>query len=246
MSFNIVQDAKTFFNHEVVNKASQMLGESEAGILKAIETSVPAVFMSLEDKISSEQGSVQIAKAIQNNLNSFPDSPMAMMEKHIVDSLGKDSGVVNSLLGDKSNLISDAVSKYSGIKASSVNSLLTLVVPVVLGLLKKHTSSAGISAQSISAILTNQKDHIMNSLPHNLNIEGLISLPGMAGGTTTGGALPTTQGVKSKPAGWIIPVIIIALILLGIWYFMKGKSGTDNSVPQADTTSVAITYALLT
>lgn len=246
MSFNIVQDAKTFFNHEVVNKASQMLGESEASILKSIETAVPAVYMSLQDKISSEQGSVQIAKTIQHNLNSFPDSPMAMIDNNVVDSLGKDSSIVDTILGDKVKIISDAVSNYSGIKPSSASSLLTLVVPVVLGLLKKHTTGAGISAQSISAILSNQKDHIMNSLPHHLNIEGLISLPGMAGGTTTGGALPPTQGVKSKPAGWIIPVIIIALILLGIWFFTKEKRGTENSVPETDSTSVSITRSTLT
>ncbi len=240
MSFNIVQDAKTFFNHEVVNKASKILGENEAGILKSIEASVPAVFISLEDKISSEQGAIQIAKTIQNNLSFLPDSPMSMMENNIVDSLGKNTGIVNSILGDKAQLISEVVSKFSGVKPASVTSLLTLVVPVVLGLLKKHTSASGISAQSISAILSNQKDHILNSLPRNVNIEGLINLPNMAGGTSTSGALPHTQGVKSKPAGWIIPVIIIALILLGIWYFMKKNNSGENAVPNNDTTSVSI------
>ncbi|MEO5966883.1 MAG: DUF937 domain-containing protein, partial [Ferruginibacter sp.] len=164
MSFNIVQDAKTFFNHEVVNKASKILEENEAGILKSIEASVPAVFIFLEDKISDEQGAIHIAKTIQNNISLLPDSPMAMMESNIVNSLSKNNGIADSILGNKSHIISEAVSKYSGVKSSSVSSLLSIVVPVVLGLLKKHTSNTGISAQSITAILSNQKDHILNSL----------------------------------------------------------------------------------
>ena len=239
MSFNIVQDAKTFFNHEVVNKASKMLGESEAGILKSIDISVPAVFMSLEDRISSEQGSVQIAKAIQSNLNALPDSPLSMIENNVVDSLGKNTALVNSLLGEKVNIISEAVSKYSGVKISSANSLLTIVLPVVLGLLKKHTIGSGISAQSVSAILGNQKDHIINSLPHHTTINGLMSIPGLAGGATTAGALPPTQGVKNKPAGWIIPVVVVAVILLLIWYFMKKNHASDNTVIDEVNTSVS-------
>lgn len=228
MSFNIVQDAKTFFNHELVNRCSKFFDENESHILKAIDVSVSAIFILLEEKHDMPDGPAQIASAMRKFSPDLPENPMAVSEHHLLENAKKNKEISRAVFNERIDSISANVASYSGISVENANAVLELCVPVVLGVIKANLS-AGISAQVISSFISHQKDHFRSSLPKGVAFESLISIPGMAGGTTTAGAFNDSAAKKPK---WIIPVIIVLIILILFLIFKQKKQNTNSEENQ--------------
>ena len=70
MSFNLIDAAKGLFTSELVNKAGAYLGESEAGVNKAISGILPTVLSSLVNKTATHEGAGAVADIVEENHSS--------------------------------------------------------------------------------------------------------------------------------------------------------------------------------
>jgi outer membrane protein OmpA-like peptidoglycan-associated protein len=85
-----------------------------------------------------------------------------------------------SIFGGRQGALANALASTSGINASSVTKLLALVVPLVLGLLKKHASDNRLDrldAGGLSRLLAGQTDFLRGSLDSRL--ASALGLPGV-------------------------------------------------------------------
>jgi hypothetical protein len=83
-------------------------------------------------------------------------------------------GSLSNLFGDRAGTITSALSSFAGIKSSSVNSLLGMIAPLVLGIIGKHAMDNNLSPTGLSSFLSAQKSSIGNALPSGLNITTLF------------------------------------------------------------------------
>jgi len=260
MSFNLLDSVKALFNNEVVSKTASSLGESESGIQKALSGIIPVIFGGLLSKSSSgEAGSVlDMAKSAASGGLMNTLKGLAMGDSGSIMSRGMD--MVRGLFGGHAGTVNKAVAGYSGIKESSANSLFALAAPVALGKLGEHAEDNNMSTSGFSSFLESQKTHIMNAMPSGLN---LGSIPGLGAlGSWAGKASASTTDIRHKATTemnhtvsdarsggtkWILPLILIVLAALALWYFLgKGCNGEKSTVSTQDTTTTMTTTPVQT
>jgi OmpA-OmpF porin, OOP family len=190
-TFNLLDMAKSYFSNELVNKASAHLGESEGGISKAISAVLPSIIGGLSDKASSgTDGAGIVAKmaadqhdgGILDSIGSFlnPDTSN--------DMLGKSSSLISGLFGNggQSNMLTTLISSFSGVKGSSVGTLMSMAAPMLLGLVGKFTKDTNLPISGLASMLGEQKKSAMSNLPAGFSLSSLTGGASNAASAVTG------------------------------------------------------------
>jgi OOP family OmpA-OmpF porin len=232
-TFNLLDVAKSYFNHDLINKAASSLGESESGIAKAVSAILPAVINGISEKASTTEGATAIAKlATDEHNDGILDSISGFLHHDTSSSLiSKSSNAINTIFGKsgQSNMLTNLISNFAGVKSSSAGTLLGMAVPLVLGLLGRHTSQNNIGASSLSSFLGTQKSLATAALPAGFSLSSGGNSPSMNVSHSHSNYAPDTERKTSSFLGWLLPLILLALLAIGAYYmFSKGCSGTDH------------------
>jgi len=250
MSINIVDLVKNYATNEVISKASSFLGESEGGVSKAVSGLIPSLLGGLVSKATaSEAGAEEIFQAskaandsgILGNLGSLFGN---------ADLLSKGTGLFNSLFGGKSNSILDTIASFAGIKSASSGSLVSMLLPLITGILGKHSADNNLGASGLASFLGSQKANIQNVLPGGLgSISSLLGLGNLGSSAhevvkdvkeSASAAYNYAEDKVGKAGGgmkWLLPLLLIAALALALWYFL-GK-GCNNGTATATEDTVA-------
>ncbi|MBX9782790.1 MAG: DUF937 domain-containing protein [Chitinophagaceae bacterium] len=246
MSFNLFDSVKGLFTNELIGKAASMLGENESGIIKAIGGTLPTVLSSLLSKSSNTDGAADIfnmareaaGSGILNNIGGLLGSSGG-------SNMGGLLNMASGLFGDKLGGLGKLISGFSGIKESSAGSLLSMAVPTVLGFLGKHSADNNLNASGLASMLSSQKNNIMSAMPSGLNLSSLglgsagANVKEMASDVkrAAGSAVDATQEKASGGMKALLPLLLIALAALAIWYFWRSCNSGATTTGTADTTS---------
>ncbi len=234
-TFNLLDMAKSYFNNEIVNKASAHFGESETGISKAISAILPSVIGGISDKSSSSSEAAesvaamatqQHEKGILNSLTDFlhPETGHSL--------LGQSSGIISSIFGNEgnSNMLTTLISNFAGIKGSSVGALISMAAPTLLGLLGRHAQENNISATGLTSLLKEQKASAMSALPNGFS----LGSTGAAATTLSNTASNAYNNVEEKAVGgmkWLLPLLLLAALAVGAYYLFSKGCGSKTETP---------------
>ncbi len=233
MSTNLLDSLKGYITPEIVSQASSMLGESEGGISKAITAVIPTLLGGLVHK-SGDSGVMGGVMDLVTKSTSNSDGVMSNLTGLLSggsDSSSIGSSLLNLIFGSKLGGITEMIAGTSGIKSSSVSSLLGMAGPMLLG----HLGSSGTSLSGLTSMLSSQKDSILAAEP-----SGLASLSGLASGVS-GASAANTGGSGGGLPKWLLPLLLIAAVLFGLYYFTKGCKKTDPSMDPAIKTVDSLT-----
>jgi OmpA-OmpF porin, OOP family len=238
-TFNLLDMAKSYFNNELVSKASSSLGESEGGISKAISALLPSVIGGLADKASSgTDGAATVAKMATEQHESGILGSIGNFLHHDSNSslLSQSSGLISSLFGNggQSNMLTTLISSFAGVKGSSVGTIMSMAVPTILGLLGRHTSENNIPVSGLASMLGEQKKSAMSMLPAGFSLSSLTGGASSAATSVSNTANAAYSNVEEKAGGgmkWLLPLILIAALAAGAYYmFSKGCNKPDDAV----------------
>jgi OOP family OmpA-OmpF porin len=232
-TFNLLDVAKSYFNHDLINKAASSLGESESGISKAVSAILPAVITGISEKASTTEGATTIAKlATEEHNDGILDSISGFLHHDSSSSLiSKSSNAINAIFGKsgQSNMLTNLISNFAGIKSSSTGTILSMAVPLVLGLLGRHTSQNNVSASDLSSLLDTQKSLATAALPAGFSLSSGSSAPSINASHSHSNYTPDTERKTRSFLGWLIPLILLALLAVAAYYmFSKGCNGSDH------------------
>ncbi|HRD58906.1 MAG TPA: OmpA family protein [Ferruginibacter sp.] len=237
MALNLMDAAKGIFTNELIGKASSFLGENENGVTKAITGILPSLLGGIVDKATtSNEGAVTILNLAKESADEgFLDNISNLLGGG-ESLLNKGAGLLSGLLGNSnSNLLSNLIAQFSGVKSSSATSLLSMAAPAVLGMLGNQAKQNNLDADGLSSFLGSQKDNILSSLPSELNLGSIFSGWGSKATEAVSTAAATTHSVVShashhaeeavEEAGgfmkYLVPILLLALIAAACWYFFK-------------------------
>lgn len=225
MSFNLLDSVSGLFNHDLVNKAASSLGESEGNIQKALQAAVPSVLTGFLEKAGTADGAQTLLALARQSADSGISGRLEEFFQNRVPDL---AGMVASLLGGKLGNISDLIAGFSGIKASSASSLLSMVAPAALGRLGSYAFANNMGANEISALLASQKESILSAIPTGFNLASIAGAESLAGvgskssplsaepaAHTSHDALPeaTRKNNWLAPAFWAIGIFVLLLYI---------------------------------
>jgi OmpA-OmpF porin, OOP family len=118
----------------------------------------------------------------------------------------------------------------SGVKSTSVTSLLGMAAPMLLGYLGK----SGTSLSGLTSMLSSQKDSILAAAPSGLSsmINSTVNAKSAVSHATSHTSSNNSGGGLPK---WLLPLLLIVGAAVALWYFTRNKTV---DVPAVDTTVV--------
>lgn len=217
MSFNLPAAARACFNSDFIAKAAAVLGENGSGIAAALNHMVPALIGELVAKTSSSEGAEATVSAARKTYGTdILNNPGAFLDNAALQDNG--ARLVNMFLGDRmGNGLTKGAAAASGIKNESAVTLLSIVTPVVLGVIGKEAETNNLGASGISALLSNSKKIINMSTEtggggHNIE-------------NTSGAAHDTHHGDDNISGGvrWVVPLVLLAALAFLAWWLLQNR-----------------------
>lgn len=243
MAIDLVSLIKQFLTPDMVQKLAATLGLDPTQTQTAIGGAIPALLAGMAGTAKQPGGAQRLAEAANQQasaLDGFAGMLDGSSQTGLVESGSK---LVGSLLGSNTQTaLASAISSFSGLGQSAVTALLGAIAPAVLGILGKQGGPQGFNAESLGALLGGQKNNIAGALPPRLG--GLLEGSGVLDGLEDVSAAAKAAGASAKQyagagaaaaanvaqataksgrswAAWAIP---LALVVLGLWYFVGRQS----------------------
>lgn len=240
MSFNLIDSVKGFFTGNVVSEAASKLGESESGVQKALSAAIPSTLVGLLSKAGSGGSSDILDMAKQAS-----GSGISSMLSGIGSSGGGLLNMAGNLFGDKLGGIVRMIAGYAGIKESSASAVMSMAAPAALSAVGDHATKNHLSTGGLLSFLNSQKDSILSAVPSGLNLAGALGLGSLGDIGRKLSGLATGMGdnmkkvassaanypgeVARKGRGWLLPLLLIAVVAIGAWWLLGKGCGKDEA-----------------
>lgn len=127
---------------EIIDGISQKAGTSENETKSVVNEGVPVLLGMLKQNSSSEEGGAGILNALKQHDGSVLDNISGFFGNSSSNSLDG-SKILGHILGGNQNSVENAISKKSGVSLSSVQKILPLLAPLVMGYLGKNVKNKG-------------------------------------------------------------------------------------------------------
>ncbi len=248
MATNLIDLAKSYLSPELIQKIGGELGERPERVEQAVEAGIPSVLAGFMN-LASSAGAGRLLEMLKQappelahlgGLDKVLANPASLLSGGSLDAIIKyGQSVLNLLFGGKLSSITDLITRSSGIKASSTTSMLGMLAPLLMGILRKETASEGLSAAGLSKLLMDQKGAIARYAPAGLasalGLNSLTDLGSVADSINTAGAgaageVGRTAAAASRRGGsflrWAAPLALLALALGGLFYFVSQQGQT--------------------
>jgi OmpA-OmpF porin, OOP family len=265
MSVNLLDLLKGQLGGDMLSKAATLLGEDHGSTQKAMSAVLPAILGGVANQGSTTSGAANLMNMLSNgghdgsifsNLSGLLGGGSATQ-----GLIGAGGNIIKGLFGDRVGGIVDFIASHAGIKSSSATSMLGMAAPMVMGMLGKHTSENGTTANGLMDLLHGHTDIIKNALPAGLgNMMGLghfdtssvASKATAAVGTAAAAATSVASNVRNTAShsvreveeeasagfGKFLPWLLLLAGLLAALWFWKSCNSETPAAPVKETTAV--------
>jgi len=257
MSFNIVDLVKDQITDAVLEKAGGLLGGDASKLSSGMSSAIPALLGGLTGAANAPGKAGSLFDAVNGADDGLLDDfAGALGGADANNMIQNGSSALSGLMGDgMMSKLGSVLSSVSGMSSGGTGSLMGMLAPVILGVLKKKVMGGGLDAGGLLSMLNGQKSNIASAMPSNLtsqlgSIDGFPSFDGIASGVkdaASGAVDSAAAGVgaaadkvgdvggagvdAAKSAGGGIGKLLIpAIIALGLgWlaYTFLGKSDVE-------------------
>src|SRR5215467_2948724 len=230
-----------FLKPDLIAKMASAAGVSDvASAQKTISGAVPAILSGLANLASKPDGARQLSAAIASQPSNLLENLAGM-----TDGPGELANIGNtaltSLFGNTTlGALAGALGRFGGVGEGAARALLGMLMPVVLGILQRHTAG---HANALGQFLLSQKEEFVGAIPpalsdllktSGINVESPAS--GSAAPIRSTDAARTPGANVARPtyamsssrrsqssarwAYWVIPLLALAGLA---WYLLGGE-----------------------
>ena len=242
MSFNLIDLVKDQLGEQVMGQLGGVLGGGAEQNSSAISSAIPGLLSSLTSSGVSSSGAEALLGAVNNQDDGILDNLTDMLggsgQSSMMDA---GSGMLSTLLGGGGiGALVSAIAGFSGLGKGPAKSLLGLLAPVIISVVKRKlmgSGGGGLDVGSLMGMLNGQKDNIAAAMPSGFNLDA-------SGGAEV--VTPVTRPASSATASNTAPegksflgkLLPIALVIGGLFfaYNFFTKGGIDKAVDMAKDT----------
>lgn len=210
---SIVDLIKNQLSGEVLDKLSAAIGESPEKTRAASNAAVPSILSMLTNSALSGKG----LEGLLSALRDFDGAdPVATLKTPGTPAPPPGGDILGSLLGPNLSSLLNLLSKFAGVGVPAMKTLLSYIGPMILSVLASQLKGrGGLTPANLTSLLTAEKANIARAVPAGLSLADLTPPPIV----TTRPA--TTAAEESSLPGWLLPLLALALIGAGLYFFMQ-------------------------
>ncbi|TWP26175.1 DUF937 domain-containing protein [Apibacter muscae] len=182
---NILNLLTSGLGSQIINGISEKTNTSVEQTSSVVSSAIPALLGALQNNASTEEGAQGILNAVTSKHDgSILDNISGFLGNGGNEQEGK--GILGNIFGNQLGDIQNGISQKTGVSASSVGSILSLLAPIIMGYLGKQAQSSNISdGGGISNLLSsllggNSGSSILSSILDQ-NGDGKLGLDDLAG-----------------------------------------------------------------
>lgn len=234
MSFNLVDLVKDQVGGQLMSQLGGVLGGSSDATSNAVGGAIPALLKSLTSSGSGVGGADALFNAVQDQDDGILGSLGDLIGGGADSEFSKGgTNILGSLLGGGGlGDLAGAISSFSGLARGSSGSLLGMLAPIVLSVIKRKVLGGGLNARGMMDMLEGQGSNIDAALPKGLSdaLSGssflgdatdTVKQGASAVGDTVGSAANTATETAKAGGGMLGK--LIPLLLLGALAFFGLK-----------------------
>jgi len=203
MAENLVEMLQNSLTASFAGDVAKHLGESEMTTRSALGAAVPAVLAGLLQQSSTPSGAAQLFQSITG---PQIESGLGQVGSWLgggdrtANLLSQGSSLLNSIFGRKTGAVAEAIGAASGMRISSVSTLLTMAMPAIFALLKRYISQNQLDAVGLTALLARQRDTLRSHMDERLT--GALGLaPSALAGTAAAAASRVGEAARDIGSG---------------------------------------------
>jgi Bacterial protein of unknown function (DUF937) len=264
MATNLVSLVMQFLTPDMIGRIATALGFDRNKVQSAFDAAVPAILATFNDVSTQPGGAQKLADTARQQVGSLGNFASVLAAGGQSSFLEKGSQMLSSLVGGQTqNVLTDVISRFTGLGQSRSGSLLGMLAPVVMGTVAHHLgTTGGLDANGIANLFASQRNNIAAAMPaglgNMLSSTGLLNSLGdaaqiatSAGSETTRAAAATARtidqtGRRAASAAestssnwlyWLLPLAAAAVLLI---YFAARPN--EQTAPQGmnQTTTLAV------
>jgi outer membrane protein OmpA-like peptidoglycan-associated protein len=222
MAANLLESAQGLLTPDVISKISSLIGETPVKTQQALGVAIPSLAGVICNEASTPTGAAKIHDLITNThlpADLLSNAGGALAGGAATQGLMRTgSGLVSSLLGDRAGAVANLIANSTGIQFSSASTLLNAVTPLLVGVIGRHLTTAGIGASGLSSLMSGHRDSILAAVPSGLGSAlGLTSNSNICGAAPAPAVRPTAIPEPEKKRfpvwGWLLPLLLLAAAL---------------------------------
>jgi len=182
MSFNIVGLVKDQIQGQLMGHMGNLLGNEGGKATSAVDSMIPALLNGMSGTASTDEGANNLFGAIQNQDDSLLDNMGSLLgggqAATVVDN---GNSVLSNLFGGGGlGKLAGALSAFTGVSKGGTSSLMGMLAPIILGVLKRKVMGDGLNASGLASMLSSQGNNISASMPQGLSDQ--LGASGLLGG----------------------------------------------------------------
>lgn len=252
MSLNILESLSSVLGGPLIRQIGASVGESEDGARAAIHSIGPTAVAGMVQQVSSPGGAANLLRVMDDDrIDTGIAGKLSgiLGNRGSLDSLsGLGESLGTSVFGNRAGAVTNAISQVSGVKPGSALTMVSMVLPLLFGMLRKHVTQHGLNASGLTSLLLAQRGSLEKAgLDSRItNALGIGNLSNLFGATTSeASAQPAYRAAaapeprrKSRWLPWAIAAGVAALALS--MFYNRGnvdhreRTATAMPAPAAD------------
>jgi hypothetical protein len=250
---NLVDLVKGQLGSNVLTRLAETLGTSPDNTRTAMNAAIPTLLTAFGSAASTRDGARDLAAAVSSLddrvLDNLPQSLSSDGRSGL--NLG-DIGtkLLGSLLGGNTlSSLASALGRFTGQGNGAISSLLTLLAPIALGVLKSRTGGMGSDANALANLFAGQRQNIISAMPRGLS-DQLASVSGMSAAaewarstagvayqdgrtavSAAGSTVRDAAAAGSSALRWALPVLAVLVVGALLWWWGSRSTPPQTAVP---------------
>lgn len=136
-----------------INQISQAIGADEQTTGTAIQSALPMLLSGLASNSQSEQGASSLLGALDRDHDGSALDDIAGLVGNFAQGQSGGDSILGHIFGGQTSAIAQGVSQASGLDASKVAPLLSMLAPIVMGAIGRTQRESGIGAGDLASLL---------------------------------------------------------------------------------------------
>jgi OmpA-OmpF porin, OOP family len=244
---SFLDEATSLLSPELLGKAASAFGVPADGIQKAMGAALPTILGAVAGKAGDSGFMGKLFEMATSSSNSAAPGASAMDLLSTVAGGGSspmmDMGkkLVGGLFGGSGDGIASAIGRMAGVGGAG-SGIMGTVGALAISMIGNRVRSGGLNVGSLANMLMGEKDSLMKAVPGP--IAALMGAGEMAGaakaatGAAAGAAMGAARGAAAQVTpsrSPLIPLLGLAAVALGAWWFMGRNKAADVAAPAAPT-----------